>query len=258
MKNPEDHRSRADRDQVLVDELRRRPNSLASQARAVLAAEILEHRPRLIDHDSSVPPRDEIVVDPERRGVVAPDQVLSGTKSDLAIRPDETEGRSGSCGLSGGLRAKRVAEPLNRPDDSGRVGVVAQSLTQFGNQVREVGVRDERFRPEKLVKLVFGDRLRTPLDESYEERKRLGRDVNRPFAPDDLAGIRVEHVVAELEAHFDARRKASASRGLVAPSILATSGRIEPELIEKRANPERLPKTSDLPFRDRAITGGQS
>jgi hypothetical protein len=134
MKNTEDHRSRADRDEILVDKPHRRPDSLASNARAVLAAEILEHRPSLVDHDTSVPARDEIVVDPERRGVVASDHVLSAAKSDLAIPPDETEGRSGgSCALSGGLRAKGIAEPLNRPDDSRLVGIVAEGLSQFGD-----------------------------------------------------------------------------------------------------------------------------
>jgi hypothetical protein len=85
------------------------------------------------------------------------------------------------------------------------VSIVAQRLTQFSDEIRKVGVRDESIRPEQGVELLLRNGFRATLDENGKERERLRRDVHRFPAAENLAGVRVKLAVTESKAHIGAR-----------------------------------------------------
>src|SRR5262249_18502021 len=111
----------------------------------------------------------------------------------------------GGPGLRGGVRSgvahERVAESLHCPDDPWLPRVVAERAAQLRDLVRDARVRDERPGPETLGDLVFRDGVGLPGDQQLEQSERLGRQIQDTAAAEDLPGPRIEHAVAEGEAH---------------------------------------------------------
>jgi hypothetical protein len=59
-------------------------------------------------------------------------------------------------------------------DKDGPTRAVSQGLPELRDETREVGVRNERFRPQMLVQLVPRKNTRAMVDEDFQEVKRLG------------------------------------------------------------------------------------
>jgi hypothetical protein len=84
------------------------------------------------------------------------------------------------------------------------VGSRAESfrrVADLGDQVREVGLRDERVRPELLLEDGLGEHLRPLQRERLEQLERLGRKMDVPALTDELPGIGVENERPEANPH---------------------------------------------------------
>ena len=197
MEDPEDHRGRADRDQVLVREPRGRFDFPAPEERAVLASEILEKGPDPVDEDPGVPAGNQVVIDPERRALVAADHVLSGSKGDFAISPDKTEGRR----VGADVRLVRKP-PRERVADrwtfggSGAPGRRRPASPEARPPGWEGSRRRRKSRPQDLwsssLETAFGR-----LSMRTASNANAFGETWTAFGPQDLASIGVENAAAK-------------------------------------------------------------
>ena len=110
---------------------------------------------------------------------VAAEHVLALVDRDAAVRPFHEEGgfAAATSGPAGpGLRqrlAKRVAEPVDGPDESRPGGIVAERVANLADQIGEVLLDDKRGGPQTLLQIALGDRLRPVGDEDAQQVERF-------------------------------------------------------------------------------------
>ena len=101
----------------------------------------------------------------------------------------------------GGVAAKRIAKPVGGTNEPGRARAIVQRLPHFSDQIREVGLGDERLGPELLLQLGFGEDFRTLGDQPLQQFERFGREMNDLAAAGHLPCVVVEDKRAELDLH---------------------------------------------------------
>jgi hypothetical protein len=109
--------------------------------------------------------------------------------------------RLARAGQEHGLAAEGIAELVRRPDVGGLARRIVQGVADLGDQVREVGFREEGVRPELLVQDGLGEHLRALQRERFEQLERFGRQVNVPALTDELPGVGVENERPEANPH---------------------------------------------------------
>jgi carboxypeptidase family protein len=72
------------------------------------------------------------------------------------------------------------------------------------DQVREIGLDDERVRPEPLLQIVFGQGVRAIEDQRRQQVERLWREVDLTPVPRQLPRVDIEHERSEAERHGEA------------------------------------------------------
>src|SRR5215467_7886728 len=90
---------------------------------------------------------------------------------------------------------------MNRPDESGLVCVVTDRFTQFGQEARQVALRDKDTRPERFHQLLLGNRPGPVFEQEFEKAKRLRGKMNRCPPAKELACLAVENTTVKAEPH---------------------------------------------------------
>src|SRR5947209_1590603 len=102
--HPESHGRGAESEAVAVGETDGAVDLLPPHRSAVAAAQVLDHRLAVGDHDARVAPGDRRGVDPHHRLTVPAEEVLALPERDLAVAPDEP---ADALGAPAGGRAGR-------------------------------------------------------------------------------------------------------------------------------------------------------
>jgi hypothetical protein len=105
---------------------------------------------------------------------------------------------AGDCGWSGGLdrrrrvglhdfdrRNKAVAAPSDSLDELWRSRIVAESITQFGDGLRQRVVSYVRVGPERVEQLFFCNQRAGIVEQVEQQVEKLGCDVQRLGASED-------------------------------------------------------------------------
>ena len=78
---------------------------------------------------------------------------------------------------------------------------VAECFPNFGNEIGEIRLGDERCRPETFLQGGLGEDLRTIQHERGEEVERLGRKMNLATSACQLPRVEIEGEWAEANPH---------------------------------------------------------
>ena len=149
--------------------------------------------------------RDARGVEADRRGLVAPDQVLAGRQGKHSIAPDETGLRAGHVSRrlvrrDARLPAEGVAEPVGRPEEAGLSRVVVERPADAVDGLVERGFGDEDAGPDDVADLGAGERPGPPLDEQAQQLVGLGLEGDRPARSKKLSTLLVELEIPESTA----------------------------------------------------------
>src|SRR6476661_6782419 len=90
---------------------------------------------------------------------------------------------------------------MDGPDVERAPRLVPDHVAHFDEQTRQSAVRNEGSRPELLVDPTLRYGLWTVFEEELKELERLGLDVDRLTAEEQLARIRVQQAFAETDPH---------------------------------------------------------
>ena len=144
---------------VTVDQRGWSGQTFTSEERTVLAAKVFNRGIGAGDANLQMLSGYRVGRNPDRHAGFLPDDVSSLSEAGLPAAPGEharwgaASGERASIGLLGRGGAERVAEAMHCPDEARLARVVTERVPDLRNQVDEIGVDDERARPENFVKL---------------------------------------------------------------------------------------------------------
>jgi hypothetical protein len=159
------------------------------------------------------PTGDAVQVDPDRHLRIPSQEILPLRERDLAVSPDDAAMESGFRRTGrrardlGCLTTEGVTKPVDRPNEAGIFRPIAEAFPKLPNQARQAPFRDERVGPELILQLVFREGLRPGGQEKLEQPVRLRLDVHGLSTARELARVRVERAVTELNAHRHPEQK---------------------------------------------------
>jgi len=78
---------------------------------------------------------------------------------------------------------------VHRPNKPRRLPVVAQRLPDFSNHHIEIGLDDERIRPDGGQQVVLRQHVRPARQERTQQVERLGREPDIAAGPGQLPGV---------------------------------------------------------------------
>jgi len=90
--------------------------------------------------------------------------------------------------------------------------VVADRVADLREQARERPVRDEGSGPEPLVDLLLRNDARPVPNQEVQDLKSLGLEMDLRSADEQLARVRVENAIPEVESHRSPQKSRVSSR----------------------------------------------
>ena len=90
---------------------------------------------------------------------------------------------------------------MGSPDEPRLTRIVAKRLTNLGDEAGEIGFRDKRCGPQKLVQLVLRERAWSTIHQNSQKLEGLRREMDLSIRTDKLPGIRVERQFAKTKFH---------------------------------------------------------
>ena len=162
--------------------------------------------PPRCDHQPCVTPRHRRLVQPDLDIGIAPDHMFTGGKRKASPAPLQPARGSRAVRSSGvrdvkRLTAERIAESVRCSDEKRTSSTVSEGLTNLSDQVREIRLGDERFRPQPLLQHVFRKNLRPIQDQRPQQLESLRRQMDVVASARQLPRVEIEHEWAEAERH---------------------------------------------------------
>jgi hypothetical protein len=103
--------------------------------------------------------------------------------------------------LNRGIREEGVAKPMSGADESWRSGWIPKGPANLADEIRQIGLGNERLGPQSTLQNRLGNHLWTINDERQQQLERLGREVNLAVFLGELSGVEVENKWAEANPH---------------------------------------------------------
>jgi len=99
------------------------------------------------------------------------------------------------------IREEGVAKPMSGANESWRSGWVAKGPANFADEIRQIGLGNERLGPQSPLQNRLGNHLWTISDERQQQLERLGREVDLAVFLSELSGVEIENKRAEANPH---------------------------------------------------------
>jgi hypothetical protein len=103
--------------------------------------------------------------------------------------------------LNRGIREEGVAKPMSGANKSWRSGWIPKGPANLADEIRQIGLGNERLGPQSTLQNRLGNHLWTIDDERQQQLERLGREVNLAVFLGELSGVEVENKWAEANPH---------------------------------------------------------
>ena len=161
-------------------QLRWRVETAIGDERSVLAVEIFDRRCFSSDPNQRVAPGDARGIEEQLEIGISSQHVFAFAETRAAVRPLEAKpdggavhGRAVRCGFGRG-HLERVAEPVDCAHEARFCRIVAEGLSNLGDEIHQVLLQHERVWPEALLKGELRECLGSIGDEDLQKLYAFG------------------------------------------------------------------------------------